>query len=53
MGGSFGTPTARPEDGGGGAAAGIGGVCASGAGASPASAGSIRITSMANILRSI
>ena len=50
MGGSFGTPTARPEDGGGGAAGGIGAVCASRAGASPANMGSIRITSMSKNL---
>src|SRR6185437_9092651 len=53
MGGSFGTPTARPEDAAAGAATGAGAVCASSEGASSASIGRIKITNTAKILRNI
>src|ERR1700730_7473233 len=51
IGGNFGTPTASPD--GVGPAAGIGAICASTESVSPASAGSIAITSTAKILRNI
>ena len=53
MGGSFGTPTARPDGATGGAAAGIGAVCAYIKATSSAHTGSVRITSTKNILRNI
>src|SRR5262245_6947015 len=53
IGGSLGTPTARPEDAAVGTAAGIGGACANGEDASRVTASSVRIMSKARILRNI